>query len=64
MGDRGDLDLLIGRLTRRQLLRGAALGTAGLAAAALIGCGDDDDDDDDDAASGTRLQPLGPPKPP
>ena len=54
MGDRGDLDLLIGRLTRRQLLRGAALGTAGLVAAALIGCGDDDDDDDDDdAASGT-----------
>ena len=36
------------RTSRRALLRGAALGGAGLAAAALIGCGDDDDDDDDD----------------
>ena len=35
-------------VTRRSLLRGGLLGGAGLAAAALIGCGDDDDDDDDD----------------
>ena len=34
-------------------MRGAALGGAGLAAAALIGCGDDDDDDDDAAATAT-----------
>ena len=32
------------RLTRRAALRGGVLGGAGLAAAALIGCGDDDDD--------------------
>ncbi|MDP6606015.1 MAG: ABC transporter substrate-binding protein [Dehalococcoidia bacterium] len=32
-----------GRLSRRSLLRGAAVGAAGLAGAALIGCGDDDD---------------------
>ena len=36
-------------LSRRSVLRGGLLGGAGLAAAALIGCGDDDDDDDDDA---------------
>src|SRR5205823_1925866 len=30
-------------LGRRQVLRGGALGTAGLAAAALIGCGGSDD---------------------
>ena len=30
--------------TRRSLLRGAAVGSAGLAAAALIGCGDDDEE--------------------
>jgi peptide/nickel transport system substrate-binding protein len=35
-------------VSRRTLLRGGLLGGAGLAAAALIGCGDDDDDDDDD----------------
>lgn len=34
------------RMDRRTLLRGVGLGTAGLVAAALIGCGDDDDDDD------------------
>ena len=33
------------RLTRRAALRGGVLGGAGLAAAALVGCGDDDDDD-------------------
>jgi peptide/nickel transport system substrate-binding protein len=38
-------------LSRRTLLRGSLLGGAGLAAAALIGCGDDDDDDDDDDAA-------------
>ncbi|MPZ22600.1 MAG: hypothetical protein GEU28_03465 [Dehalococcoidia bacterium] len=36
------------RLSRRSLLRGTAIGGAGLAAAAFVGCGDDDDDDDDD----------------
>ena len=35
----------VGRpLSRRAALRGAGLGVAGLAGAALIGCGDDDDD--------------------
>ena len=34
------------RISRRSLLRGAALGGVGLATAAVIGCGDDDDDDD------------------
>jgi ABC-type transport system substrate-binding protein len=38
-------------LSRRTLLRGGLLGGVGLAAAALIGCGDDDDDDDDDTAA-------------
>jgi peptide/nickel transport system substrate-binding protein len=38
-------------VSRRTLLRGGLLGGAGLAAAALIGCGDDDDDDA--AATGT-----------
>jgi peptide/nickel transport system substrate-binding protein len=33
------------RLSRRRILRGAAVGAAGLAGAALIGCGDDDDDE-------------------
>ncbi|MCY4616710.1 MAG: ABC transporter substrate-binding protein, partial [Chloroflexi bacterium] len=32
--------------SRRTLLRGSAIGVAGLAAAALVGCGGDDDDDD------------------
>ncbi len=31
------------RLSRRGLLRGAAIGTAGLAAAAVVGCGDDEE---------------------
>lgn len=31
-----------GRTSRRQVLRGAAVGGAGLAAAALIGCGGDE----------------------
>ena len=39
--------------TRRSVLRGGLLAGAGLAAAALIGCGDDDDDDDDDAPAAT-----------
>jgi hypothetical protein len=38
-------------LSRRTLLRGGLLGGVGLAAAALIGCGDDDDDDDDDTTA-------------
>ena len=33
-------------MSRRGILRGAGVGAAGLAGAALIGCGDDDDDDD------------------
>ena len=37
-------DTIWSRLSRRQLLRGAALAGAGLAGAALIGCSDDDDD--------------------
>ena len=37
--------------SRRTLLRGSAIGVAGLAAAALVGCGGDDDDDDDTASS-------------
>ncbi|MYB40826.1 MAG: ABC transporter substrate-binding protein [Chloroflexi bacterium] len=40
--------------TRRSLLRGAAMGGAGLAAAALIGCGDDDDDDAPAPAAATQ----------
>jgi branched-chain amino acid transport system substrate-binding protein len=34
--------------SRRRLLGGSAVGLAGLAGLALVGCGDDDDDDDDD----------------
>jgi peptide/nickel transport system substrate-binding protein len=40
------------RISRRGALRGAGIGAAGLAGAALIGCGDDDDDDDDDGGGG------------
>ena len=40
------------RLSRRRFLQVVGIGSAGLAAAALIGCGDDDDDDDDDDAAG------------
>ncbi len=32
-----------GRVSRRTLMRGAGLGVAGLAGAALVGCGGDDD---------------------
>lgn len=35
--------LQAGRLSRRSVLRGAAFGAAGLAAASVVGCGDDDD---------------------
>lgn len=52
-----DLDRLEGlrgrRLSRRTLLRGGAFGIAGLAAAAVVSCGDDDDDDDDNGATPT-----------
>ena len=42
-----DWSQVFGTLTnRRTLLRGSAIGIAGLAAAALVGCGGDDDDDD------------------
>ena len=40
----------LGVLSRRRLLKQAAIGGVALGAAALIGCGDDDDDDDDDDA--------------
>ena len=40
--------------TRRSLLRGAAMGGAGLAAAALIGCGDDDDEEAPAAPAATQ----------
>ena len=47
MADEGRdrLDGLNHRLSRRAILRGGVIGGAGLAAAALIGCGDDDDDE-------------------
>lgn len=41
------------RLSRRRILSGAALGSAGLAAAAFVGCGDDDDDSGDATAAAT-----------
>ncbi len=44
-------------LSRRTLLRGAALGGVGLATAAVIGC---DDDDDDDSASTAPSGPSAP----
>jgi len=40
-----------GRVGRRSVLRGALLGGAGLAAAALIGCGDDSEDDGNEPAA-------------
>lgn len=43
------------RLSRRTTLRGSALGLAGAASLALVGCGDDDDDDDDDGNGGGLL---------
>ena len=47
-----DWTTMFGNVTgRRTLLRGSAIGVAGLAAAALVGCGGDDDDDDDTASS-------------
>ena len=47
------------RLSRRRVLKGAGVGSVGLATAALVGCGDDDDDDDDGApgVSPTTLSP-------
>jgi ABC-type transport system substrate-binding protein len=39
------------RVSRRSMLRGAAVGSAGLAGAALIGCGGGDDDDGGDATA-------------
>ena len=46
------------RLSRRGLLRGSAVGLAGLAGAAILGCGDDDDDDDDAATPGGTAAPT------
>ncbi len=40
------------RISRRGALKGAGVAAAGLAGAALVGCGDDDDDDDDDGGGG------------
>ncbi len=56
------------RISRRTALRGGAIGIAGLAGAALIGCGGDDDDDDGGGAQqpGTGGAPstaAGDPKP-
>ncbi len=46
------------RLSRRRVLKGAGLGSVGIATASILGCGDDDDDDDDaPAASPTTLSP-------
>ena len=42
--DREPRDWLAAPLGRRAALRGAALGVSGIAAAALIGCGDDEDE--------------------
>jgi peptide/nickel transport system substrate-binding protein len=41
------------RVSRRAALRGAGVGVAGLAGAALIGCGDDDDEEEAAAAQAT-----------
>lgn len=41
-----------GRISRRSLFRGTAIAAAGLAGAALIGCGGDEDDDGPPAAGG------------
>ena len=45
-------------VTRRQLLRGAGVAGLGVAAAAIIGCGDDADDDDDGAAPAATAAPA------
>lgn len=42
--------------TRRQVLRTFALGTTGLTAFALVGCGDDDDEDADDMATEEMME--------
>jgi peptide/nickel transport system substrate-binding protein len=44
-------------LSRRRLLRGAALAGVGLAGAALVGCGDDDDDGMGPGTPSTGTQP-------
>ncbi len=55
MNDERELARLMGVLTtRRSLLRGAALGGAGLAAAALIGCGDEEEEPPAPAATATQ----------
>ncbi len=41
------------RVRRRRVLQIAALGTTGIAAAALVGCGSDDDDDDTSSSTGS-----------
>ena len=48
------------RASRRAVMRGALLGGAGLAAAALIGCGDGDDDDDGAAPAATAAPTTAP----
>ena len=52
-GDEGrDWTTMFGNITsRRSLLRGSAIGVAGLAAAALVGCEGDDDEDDTASSS-------------
>ncbi len=54
MSDELDLEIRDGRLGRRTVLRGSLLAGAGLAAAALIGCGSDDEGEEGDpSATGT-----------
>jgi len=48
-------------LSRRTVMRGAGLGAAGLAAAALVGCGGDDDDGTPTAGSGGLAGATAPP---
>ena len=47
------------RISRRTALRGAGLGVAGLAGAALIGCGDDDEEDEEEEAAAQAPAPAG-----
>lgn len=46
------------RISRRQILRGAIIGGAGLAAAAVVGCGDDDGDSPATRTASPRSDPT------
>src|SRR5690606_3588723 len=56
---RGYWDAANRRVSRRGVLRGGAVGTAGVAGFALVGCGDDDDDDGGSATPGGDSTPGG-----